>query len=408
MIFIKKFFYSSFLITELFLLFIFSNFSLAENLPTTVLKGEIISITGNRWVPVRSEPNQASRFTCPAGLSKKNCKNIESINSNIPLTLTGERIFDADNKNWYIEATFKNKGQTITGWFDEKQTSLDTKEALVRDQTARRIQDLWDSQSEISTSGIEDYKLDMSPEAIQQRTTESEKAKKYFEAEAAKQNKKAGIAKNMFMESRGLLRMHNTRKASCGSYDYSEEGGLESYAAPITACMVTKLAETWRKKFCPKNTPCGLEFGDISHETDRLFDGHKSHTDGHCIDIRPIRNKKPENSSPTNPSVNRLTYSADNFDRAKTELLLKHLAALGGTNIIFNDPKLIKKGLSRKVKGHNDHIHVCFEPDDENVQKQCANYEPDAKMCYTSKILFDHPLMQEMKNNLKATLAGQE
>ncbi|ESA32711.1 muramidase (flagellum-specific) [Leptolyngbya sp. Heron Island J] len=57
-------------------------------------------------------------------------------------------------------------------------------------------------------------------------------------------------------------------------------------------------------------------------------------------------------------------WSNANYDREATEEILKALRAQPWVNkgtLYFNDPVLIKKGLCRKVSGHDDHIH--FEID---------------------------------------------
>jgi murein DD-endopeptidase MepM/ murein hydrolase activator NlpD len=137
--------------------------------PTSDLVGQKVKVLPKMWVPVRTSPNQSSRFECPENIvdsysakqAKTICGNVESIDSSTELTLTGQRVFDKDNKNWYVEATFKHDGRTFSGWFDEKQTTLNPNEENIRSVTAaERTQNAWGSFSEIGLSSISEYKLD--------------------------------------------------------------------------------------------------------------------------------------------------------------------------------------------------------------------------------------------------------
>lgn len=209
----------------------------------------------------------------------------------------------------------------------------------------------------------------------------------------------------------------NTRAGFCGSYVYSGPDNVqeESFADPMTACVVARLAEEWRLNHCPSNRPCRLEMGDISHHTNEIFDGHSSHTDGYCIDLRPIKNEGEGDRAFSNPDYSgALTHEDPNYDQAKTKELLELLTRLGGDTIssstdepaalLFNDPDLIEAGLARQARDHDNHIHVCFRPDNPVVQNSCAEYTPNERVCPTVGVLFNHPVMHEMKEVLNETL----
>lgn len=138
------------------------------NTPAIELAGQKTKVLPGKWVPVRAEPNQDSRFECPIEIvnsrtssqAKSICSKVESIDSAIDLTLTGQRVFDKDNKNWYVEASFEHDGRTFVGWFDEKQTTLNPNEEYVRSQTlAERTQETW-ATHEIGLSSNSSYTLD--------------------------------------------------------------------------------------------------------------------------------------------------------------------------------------------------------------------------------------------------------
>ncbi len=210
----------------------------------------------------------------------------------------------------------------------------------------------------------------------------------------------------------------NTRAGFCGSYVYSGPENVveESFAHPVTACVITRLAEEWRKNFCPSNRPCRLEMGDIAHHTEPDFDGHSTHDDGYCIDLRPIKTEGEGERALSNPDyTGALTHEDPNYDQAKTRQLLGLITRLGGDTLkssdeqpdtlIFNDPDLIEEGIARRAEDHDNHIHVCFRPENPLVQKSCAEYTPDEKLCPTAGVLFNHPVMSDKVKELNETLS---
>lgn len=114
---------------------------------------KITTLSSQNWVPVRGEPNKTSTFNCPPGLTRTICRNAQSIDHNMELTLTGRRVSDQDSDITYVEATYVHDGRQFSGWFDEKQTTLDSYLADVREQTARRVYDTMDEISEIGRGG---------------------------------------------------------------------------------------------------------------------------------------------------------------------------------------------------------------------------------------------------------------
>lgn len=352
-------------------------------------------------VAVKSNPNLTSTFECPEGINPALCDKAKTINHSTPLTLTGREQEDRDNKINYVEASYEIENHDFVGWFDKKQTTLDPHQQQVRTQTAITSSEKkeWNQYNEIrgSVSSLSVEEAERNDGAEIKKTfrrlqgldvgdgvsirdvseTQSEQSQVSFP------NSKAAGRKN-------LIRLHNNGKGLCGATNYTESGSTKSYAHPLTACLVSKLAETWQKEYCPNNGACRLEFGNISHHTNRFFGPHKSHTDGYCMDVRPIKKS----------GIGSLTYNSNNYDQEKTRQLIKLIKKLGGDSILFNDPKLRSEGLSGYWANHSNHVHFCFKPNDSTAQNQCKSYVPDEKICPSSNILFNHPTMQDMLRKL--------
>jgi peptidoglycan hydrolase-like protein with peptidoglycan-binding domain len=99
-----------------------------------------------------------------------------------------------------------------------------------------------------------------------------------------------------------------------------------------------------------------VAIGDIGHEHGGDIAGHESHERGLDVDVRAMR--RDENQCRWGGS-----YRASTYDRAATRALIKAIraAAPGHIKLIyFNDPVLIREGLSRYHVGHDDHVHVRY------------------------------------------------
>jgi hypothetical protein len=184
-----------------------------------------------------------------------------------------------------------------------------------------------------------------------------------------------------FKVNRGLLQFPIVgNRGPCGSFNYNPRGGTPNpnhiYVNPLTACVFTSVLQDWKKNICPSHkSGCRIAFGHISHKSDPSFGGaHKTHTDGQCIDIRPMREGEFENAG--------LTYGSGDYDRSKMKQLVKKLRAAGGTNIYFNDPQIRKEngGAVRKAGGHDNHIHVCFK-NNNATKNTCDNLTVDPNVC---------------------------
>lgn len=177
--------------------------------------------------------------------------------------------------------------------------------------------------------------------------------------------------------SRGLIRMPVVGDSAgfCGSNHYlPDPKGNDSFAAPHTACALVAFAQEWKKSNCPDGSGCRLQWGDISHKTRARFNGHQSHTDGECIDLRPMNTGEFNNLG--------RTYRSKDYSRDKTKEMILLAQKLGATNIYFNDPKIRKDPAMNTdyVSGHDNHVHLCFRKNDK-VKQTCDNLKVSPILC---------------------------
>jgi peptidoglycan hydrolase-like protein with peptidoglycan-binding domain len=99
-----------------------------------------------------------------------------------------------------------------------------------------------------------------------------------------------------------------------------------------------------------------VAIGDIGFEHGGRIPGHSSHRYGLDVDVRPMR--KDARQCTWGGSYRLATY-----DRAATRDLIRAIrkSAPGHVKLIFfNDPVLIKEGLTRWFAGHDDHLHIRY------------------------------------------------
>lgn len=175
------------------------------------------------------------------------------------------------------------------------------------------------------------------------------------------------------LDSRGLARIpldydsydRRGMKGPFGSYHYNVEGGGEdAYAHPVAGCVLLEVLKEHQKR-C-QGPGCQAQFGNLYNPPS--WGTHSSHGDGDCVDFRPLRNEDSKSS---------LTFRHSDYDRDKTREFIKLLKEAGATQVIFNDPEIRKSvgGVSR-YRGHDNHIHVCFDVMSEEVVDVCRNGIP--------------------------------
>ena len=99
-----------------------------------------------------------------------------------------------------------------------------------------------------------------------------------------------------------------------------------------------------------------VPIGDVSREHGGNIALHQSHEVGLDVDLRPVRDNENQCTWGTN-------WRYASYDRGATRALVKAIraAAPGHVKLIyFNDPVLIREGLTRWYSGHDDHLHVRY------------------------------------------------
>ncbi len=99
-----------------------------------------------------------------------------------------------------------------------------------------------------------------------------------------------------------------------------------------------------------------VAIGDIGFEHGGSIPGHTSHKRGLDVDVRPMRTDERQCQW-------RVNYHWSSYDRAATRSLVKAIRATAPGHvklIYFNDPVLIREGLTRWYTGHDDHLHIRY------------------------------------------------
>jgi len=99
-----------------------------------------------------------------------------------------------------------------------------------------------------------------------------------------------------------------------------------------------------------------IAVGDVGLEHGGDIPGHETHERGLDVDVRMMRRDDRQCQWGG-------TYRMSVYDRTATRALVKAIraAAPGHVKLIyFNDPVLIREGLTRFYPGHDDHLHVRY------------------------------------------------
>jgi peptidoglycan hydrolase-like protein with peptidoglycan-binding domain len=139
--------------------------------------------------------------------------------------------------------------------------------------------------------------------------------------------------------------------AAANLCDYSVGNGRANWA---TGAAIGQL-EAASKAFAATHQG-RVSVGDASYEHGGNIPLHATHEVGLDIDVRPIRDAENQCSWGTN-------WRFASYDRAATRTLIKMIraAAPGHVKLIyFNDPVLIREGLTTWYSGHDDHLHIRY------------------------------------------------
>jgi len=133
-----------------------------------------------------------------------------------------------------------------------------------------------------------------------------------------------------------------------------EPGGATQFGTANTINALIDLAKAWFLM----HPEVPLQYGHISRKGGGPFKSsvnpgklaHKTHRNGRNIDMRLIRKDNLMAATDINQS---------SYDPVRTKELVQLIRQKHpGCTIFFNDPKLVSLGLTRKVSGHHNHLHV--------------------------------------------------
>lgn len=100
-----------------------------------------------------------------------------------------------------------------------------------------------------------------------------------------------------------------------------------------------------------------IPMGDGNFEHGEPIGGHVSHRLGFDVDLWPIRRDKRQCAG------GRITWRSAGYDQAATRELVRTLRATAPGRVklvFFNDPQLIREGLTVKYPNHDNHLHVRY------------------------------------------------
>jgi peptidoglycan hydrolase-like protein with peptidoglycan-binding domain len=133
--------------------------------------------------------------------------------------------------------------------------------------------------------------------------------------------------------------------------DYSVGNGLANWGTGAAVGQIEAAAAAFKASGHGR-----VVIGDISREHGGDIALHQTHEVGLDVDVRPIRTHENQCTWGTN-------WRVSSYDRAATRALIKAIRATAPGHvklIYFNDPVLIREGLTRWFSGHDDHLHVRY------------------------------------------------
>ena len=135
------------------------------------------------------------------------------------------------------------------------------------------------------------------------------------------------------------------------------------WGTPATIHALIDTLADW-KTTCPADpSHCVVQLGDISWFSDKRPDplGHRDHYGGTCIDIRLFRADGSRYEAWWNQPDDRAHFAdSAGYDGPLTAAFVTHLRARPDVHrVLFNDPAAKS---ATPARGHDDHMHVCFDP----------------------------------------------
>jgi len=130
--------------------------------------------------------------------------------------------------------------------------------------------------------------------------------------------------------------------------------GFRTYSAPGSQYATESVANELRASSAEWARRGGspVNIGNISKRGGGDIAGHETHEQGRQVDIRPFR--RDGGNSP-------VTWQSRAYDREQTRSYIEFMKDRNpGTTVLFNDPVLVKEGLTQKYEGHDNHLHFSF------------------------------------------------
>jgi peptidoglycan hydrolase-like protein with peptidoglycan-binding domain len=144
----------------------------------------------------------------------------------------------------------------------------------------------------------------------------------------------------------------NFAPASLCSYSTASNGLNAKWG---TAALVGQFEAAARAAYAAGAGPAAV--GDIALEHGGPIVGHDSHRVGLDLDVRFMRKDRRQCTQPTG------SWSDPTYDRAATRQLVRAIRAKAPGHvklILFNDPELIREGLTTHWPNHDDHLHIRY------------------------------------------------
>lgn len=129
------------------------------------------------------------------------------------------------------------------------------------------------------------------------------------------------------------------------------------FATQVVHDLLIKIAGMWHDLH-PDNP---ISIGQISHRGGGEFKPHLQHRLGIEADMRPLSKDGQDLQ---------LTFSSAEYSRDLTRefvTLLRSNATMH--RVFFNDPQLIAASLTEPAKGHDNHLHLWFEPEQDSTTR---------------------------------------
>ena len=134
------------------------------------------------------------------------------------------------------------------------------------------------------------------------------------------------------------------------------------FATQVVHDLLIKIAGLWHDGH-PDHP---ISIGQLSHQGGGKFPPHKQHQLGVEADMRPLSKSGQDLQ---------LTFKSAQYSRELTREFVKLLRANARMHrVFFNDPKLIDESLTSRAKGHNNHLHLWFEDEQESTPRVLRNF----------------------------------